>query len=153
MATTDTIWLTDPEIETQLTAVQARYNAAGAELGLFTDTDVDPVGSLNPELVLGDFIEPVLTGYARVDLEGTWTAPARDEAGVWSIQTEIFTIAVDPAETGNVDVYGVILILGGDLVAFGLFDAPFNWSDGVPIRVRVVYTQYAALEFRLIVLA
>jgi len=153
MATTDTLWVMDGELETQLTDVRTRLNGAGAELRLFTDSDFDPDDPTNAEAVVADFTEPTLDGYEEVDLEDKWTEPARDEAGVWSMQTEIFTFTVDEAEEGTVDVYGVWIKLSTDVLLFALFDAPVTWEEGVPLRVRVVYTQYAALAFKVIVLS
>lgn len=143
----------DGELEAQLTDVMSRFNGAAATLRLFTDADVDPEDEANPEKTAADFTEPALTGYAAVSLDGLWTAPARDEAGIWSSQTEIVTFATDPAEAGNVDVYGVMIHVATTLVAFALFDAPVNWSQAAPLRIRVVYSQYAALTFKAIVLS
>lgn len=151
MATTDRLWVCDPEIEDQIINVMTRLNGAGAELRLFTDSDFTTDDPTNPEAVTGDFTEPTLDGYAAADLEDVWTTPARDEAGVWSSQTEIITFTVDPAEVDSELVYGINIVLSGETKVWALFPSPIEWEDGVPIRVRVVYVQYAALSFKIIV--
>lgn len=148
MATTDNLWVMDPELEDQLTDVLTRINGSGATLRLF-ENDLTP----DPETVLGDLTAPTLDGYADVDLEGDWTSPARDEAGVWSSQTEIHTFTVDPAEEGSTTIYGVGIFVGTELKLAGRFDSPQTWEDGSPLRVRIVYVQYAALTFKAIVLS
>jgi len=132
--------LSDPEIERQIVEARDRYNA-GAVLRLFVS------GSPDPEMVLGDFTEASYPGYAEVDTTGDWTVPARDEAGVWSCQTEVYAFPVDEGEEGDL-IHGYLLEIAGEVLLAELFTdeagdpLPVQLSDeGQPFRLRVIYTQ------------
>lgn len=147
MALLLSLMVTDPELLDQIEDVLSRFDGPDAELGLFiSDTE------LLPETVVEDLEEPSLDGYARKDLEDMWTAAARDEPGVWSAQTEIFTFEVDEAEEDGEDVYGAFILIAGELRAAGRFLEPFTWEVGSPLRLRVIYTQYAALVLQVLTL-
>lgn len=141
MAVTDSLMVMDGELSDQIDNVRTRFNASGVELHLFTD-DVDPT----PEDVPGDYTSPVFTGYAAIDLEDEWTEPARDLPGVWSMQTPIYTFEITDSGDSPETIQGIRIESGGNLLAAGRLPAEFELSyGGSPLRIRVVYTQYAAL--------
>jgi hypothetical protein len=151
MALTDQIWVTDVELETQMGQIRTRFNGSGSTLHVFTDNDFTADDPTSPEVVPADFTELTVDGYSAIDLEDTWTAAARDEAGVWSMQTEIFTITVTAESEDTEDAYGIWVQLSTDVLIWALFDAPQTVADGQPLRVRLVYTQYAVLSAKIII--
>jgi hypothetical protein len=148
MAFTDNAMVTDTELAEQLGEVRVRVNVADVWLELFTD-DHEP----HPEDEFLDFTLPTLDGYAAVELDGEWAAVARDEAGVWSMQTEIYEFEVDAEEEDSELVYGFFVHIDGDVRYITRFDEPIEWSVMQKIRIRVVWTQYAALVLKALVLS
>lgn len=141
----DALCLMDGELETQITEIHSRWNS-GHYLRLFTDNR-EPT----PEDLYETFTEPTLTGYGFVDTSDEWTTPARDEAGVWSMQTEIYTFtATDELEEAQL-VYGGFIEEAGVVKAAGTFETPFSWDSEHPLRVRVIYSQFAAPVFELLI--
>lgn len=127
----------DPELEVQITAVHARINAE-SELILWTN-DFTPT----PEDSIGDYTQPVHGEYASIDLTGEWTTPARDEAGVWTTQTEIYAFG-PPTSGGDITIYGWSVLIDGDPVWSMRLDSPVTLVEsGDPFRLRVYYSQYS----------
>lgn len=137
----DALCVSDDELHTQIDEAHSRWNASH-NLRLFTN-DVIPT----PEDEYADYTEPTLTGYAAVDTTGEWTTPARDEPGVWSMQTEIYTFLATDDEEEPETVYGGWIETGGEFVAAGRFAEPFEWDHSQPLRIRVIYSQFAAPVF------
>lgn len=138
--------VSDAELSRQLTELHTLLDA-GSNLRLFTDNFTP-----GPETVFGDFTEPSGSWYAAVDLTDEWTDPARDEAGIWSIQTEIYTWAnlVDADET----IKGLWVEKGGELKFSAKFATPVTLTaGGATLRRRVVYVQYAGLVLAALALA
>lgn len=146
MAIPDTIMISDSELSRQITELHTLLDA-GSTLRLFTD-DADP----DPETAFGDLTEPTGDWYEPVDLAGEWTSPARDEMGIWSTQTEIYTFAnaADPDET----ITGLWVEKDGVLILSVKFATPVTLvAAGATLRRRVVYLQYAGLVLAQLVLA
>lgn len=146
----DTLQVMDGELSDQIDGVHGRLNGGTTTLKLFTN-DRDP----DPEDETTDYTEATFDGYAAVDTTGEWSTPARESAGVWYTQTEIYTFEV--TDLGGVDteeIHGVYLVLSGAVVLAGRLPAPVTLSlGGAPLRIRVVYKQYAGLVLATIVLA
>lgn len=129
----------DGELSDQITAVHTRLNA-DSDLGLFVNDFVP-----DPESEEADFTEPSFGEYARVALDGDWTTPARDVAGQWTTQTEIYEF--QPPTAGDpVTVYGWFVVSGGGVVFAVRLETPVVLSvGGDPYPLRVFYSQYSGV--------
>lgn len=135
----DLLQVMDRELERQIEEVHTRIDS-GSTLILFTD-DRQP----EPDDVLGDYTEPVYAEYSSVDLTGQWTPPARDEAGVWTTQTEIYTF-LPPTSGDPVTVYGWCVVYDDEPNWALKLETPVVLSvGGDPYRLRVYYSQYSGL--------
>jgi len=153
MATTDTLMVMDDELQAQITQVRARVNTIDVNLRLFTE-DEDPTPDKQDRT---DYSEPVFEDYAAVSLTGEWTTPARDQAGVWVMTTDVYEFEIEAGEGGEDDdetIHGIFIEKDDRVICAGRLPVPVNLLvGGDPLRVRVVYVQYAALVYAQIVLA
>lgn len=137
-----TLMVMDGELSSQIANVYTRFNSWGTMLDLYTN-DFAP----DPEAVTGDFTVPTFTGYAAVALLDVLTDPARDEKGVWSFQSEIFTFEITESDEGPVTIHGARINAFGTTIAAGRLVTPKELTyGGTPLRLRLVYTQYAGLR-------
>ena len=139
MPTTELLQVMDRELEVQINAVHTRINAE-SELILFTNNRQP-----EPDDVAGDYTQPVYAEYSPVDLTGEWTTPARDEAVVWTTQTEIYSFD-PPTSGGDVTIYGFAVFKDDDPIWALLLETPVVLTvGGDPYRLRVYYSQYSGL--------
>jgi len=143
----------DDELESQINQVRTRLNTVDVNLRLFTE-DEDPIPTKQDRT---DYSEPVYEGYAAVSLVGEWTVPTRDQAGVWVTSTNVYEFEIDEGEGGEDDeetIQGLFVEKDDRVIAAGRLPVPVTLiPGGDPLRVRVVYVQYAALVYATIVLS
>lgn len=138
MSIPDTLMPTDTELSDQIDQVKARFDVIGCNLRLWIN-DNDP----EPTWTNASYVEAAYPGYAAVDLVGRWEDPVRDEAGVWSFRTDVVTF--EPTGGGEVIIQGIALDVNGTLRGAGRLQGEFTVAPGIPLGVRVIYSQYASI--------
>ena len=139
MSSTELLQVSDDQLEVEITAVFDDVQA-GSELRLY----VNDFQAL-PDSSIGEFTEASYDTYEDSDLTDTWQGPLRDEAGVWTIQTEIEEFA-PPTSGGPFTIYGWYVTKGGGWLWAVKLETPVVLSvGGDPYRLRVFRSQYSGI--------
>lgn len=129
--------INDRELLLKITEVHTRLDD-DSDLGVYL-TGFTPASDDD----LADYTEPAHGEYARVTLDGLWTTPARDEAGVYSTQTEYVEFQ-PPTAGGDQVVAGWFLVHDGEVHYAAPLDEEFTLTiGGAPLRLRIVLSEYS----------
>jgi len=117
---------TDPTVESQIIALRA-YLEAGSScwLNLFTNDLTLAADKTNPLL----YVQPAYVGYGRIALLGTWSAPVREEPGLWRIQTGPWSFPVNAGGFSET-LFGWNLQRGGEIIAAEKLPLPITLNPG-----------------------
>jgi hypothetical protein len=88
-----------------------------------------------------NYVEATYPGYVQLATLGTWSAPVRDSAGIWHVQSGPWQWG-DNAGAADVTMYGWYLVRGARVIFARRFDAPIIIGAGGPApRLLIRLTQ------------